>query len=164
MLSEEGADLVVADTNPLALDELCALVPFEGVPPAEILDVDCDLFAPCAVGGVIDATGARRLRAKAVAGSANNVLRSKEAGAVLFSRGIAYAPDYLVNAGALIQGIRFLREGERSSPVALAAIGEKTGSLLARSRERGIPPEGLLEEETRERLGGGRGWRGWFSA
>jgi leucine dehydrogenase len=164
MLSEEGADLVVADTNPLALDELRALVPFEGVPPAEILDVDCDLFAPCAVGGVIDATGARRLRAKAVAGSANNVLRSKEAGAVLFSRGIAYAPDYLVNAGALIQGIRFLREGERSSPVALAAIGEKTGSLLARSRERGIPPEGLLEEETRERLGGGRGWRGWFSA
>ena len=97
-----------------------------------------------------------------VAGSANNVLASKAAGEVLFSRGIAYAPDYLVNAGALIQGVRYLQSGERSSPEALEAIGEKTRALLERSRETGSPPEVLLENETLARLGAARGWRRWF--
>jgi hypothetical protein len=81
---------------------------------------------------------------------------------VLFSRSVAYAPDYLVNAGALIQGVRFLRDGERSSPEALAAIGEKTRSLLERARDARLPPEALLERETLARLGEGRGWRRWF--
>lgn len=67
-----------------------------------------------------------------------------------------------MNAGALIQGVRFLRSGERSSPEALAAIGEKTRTLLERSREAGIPPEVLLENEIRARLGAARGWRRWF--
>ncbi len=116
LLSEHGAELIVCDANPRALEELKALVPFREVAPDRILDVDCDLFAPCAIGGVLDADGAKRLKARAVAGSANNVLSSKEAGELLFSRGVAYAPDYLVNAGALIQGIRFLRQGERRVP------------------------------------------------
>jgi leucine dehydrogenase len=162
MLSERGAALLVSDSSPRALDELRRLVDFEEVPPDRILDVDCELFAPCAIGGVLDEAGARRLKARAVAGSANNVLASKEAGEALFSRGIAYAPDYLVNAGALIQGVRFLRSGERSSPEALGAIGDKTRALLERSWEARIPPEELLERETRARMGAGAGWRRWF--
>ena len=81
---------------------------------------------------------------------------------MLFSRGIPYAPDYLVNAGALTQGVRFLRSGERSSPEALEAIGEKTRALLERSREARVPPEVLLSNETLARLGAARGWRRWF--
>jgi len=55
-----------------------------------------------------------------------------------------------------------LRSGERSSPEALPAIGEKTRTLLERSREAGVPPEVLLENETPARLGAARGWRRWF--
>lgn len=162
LLSEKGAELFVSDPNPGALDALRPLAAFHEVATDRILELDCDLLAPCAIGGVLDAESARALPARAVAGSANNVLASREAGVVLFSRGIAYAPDYLVNAGALIQGVRFLRSGERSSPEALAAIGEKTRALLGRSRDAGVPPEALLEKETLARLGPARGWRRWF--
>ncbi len=163
LLAEKGADLFVSDPNPRALEELRSRVEFHEVEPERIFSIECDLFAPCAIGGVIDSARARELQARVVAGSANNVLASRQAGEVLFARGIAYAPDYLVNAGALIQGVRFLRSGERSSPGALAAIGEKTGDLLERSRTAGIPPEALLEKETLVRLGVARGWRGWFA-
>jgi leucine dehydrogenase len=168
ILSEKGAELFVSEPNPRALEELRSRIEFHQVAPERILDVECDLFAPCAIGGVLDAEGARRLRARVVANSANNVLASREAGEVLFSRGIAYAPDYLVNAGALIQGVRFMLRLERSSPDALSAIGERTRALLARSREKGVAPEVLLEAETRERLAPGppdgddRRWRRWF--
>ena len=97
-----------------------------------------------------------------VAGSANNVLASPNAGEVLFSRGIVYAPDFLVNAGALIQGVRFLLTGERASPSAIAAIGGKTAALLERARQQAVPAEVLLERETAFRLSGERGWRRWF--
>jgi hypothetical protein len=111
---------------------------------------------------VLDARRARELPARAVAGSANNVLASPEAGEILFERGIPYAPDYLVNAGALIQGIRFLWKGERSSEAALRAIGDRTFSLLERSRGQGIPPAVLLAEETRERMRSDRDSKHWF--
>jgi leucine dehydrogenase len=162
ILSEKGAELLVSDPNPRALEDLRSWVEFQEVEPDGILELECDLFSPCAIGGVLDSARARGLKARAVAGSANNVLASKEAGEVLFSRAVVYAPDYLVNAGALIQGVRFLRSGERSSPEALEAIAVKTRALLERSREAGVPPEALLEKETRARLGAGRGWRRWF--
>jgi len=161
ILSEKGADLFVSDPNPRALAELRKWTDFQDVEGDRILELECDVFAPCAIGGVLDSARAGGLKARAVAGSANNVLASKEAGEELFSRGIVYAPDYLVNAGALIQGVRFLRSGERSSPEALEAIAEKTRALLERSREAGVPPETLLEKETLERLRKGRGWRRW---
>ena len=163
ILAGQGAELFVSDPNPRALEALRSWVEFHEVQPDRVFSIECDLFAPCALGGVIDPARARELEARAVAGSANNVLTSEEAGEVLFSRGIAYAPDYLVNAGALIQGVRFLRSGERSSPGALEAIGEKTGDLLERSRKAGVPPEALLERETLDRLGAARGWRRWFT-
>lgn len=162
MLSEKGAELFVSDSNPRALADLRSCVEFHEVKTDAILELECDLVAPCAIGGVLDSARAGGLKARAVAGSANNVLASKEAGEVLFSRAVAYAPDYLVNAGALIQGVRFLSSGERSSPGALDAIAEKTRALLERSREEGVPPEALLEKETLARLGAGRGWRRWF--
>ncbi len=163
ILAENGAELFVSDPNSRALEALRTWAAFHEIEPDRVFSIECDVFAPCAIGGVIDSARARMLGARAVAGSANNVLASGEAGEVLFSRGIAYAPDYLVNAGALIQGVRFLRRGERSSPGALEAIGEKTGDLLARSRKAGVPPEALLEKETLARLGAGRGWRRWFT-
>jgi hypothetical protein len=162
ILSEKGAKLLASDPSRRALEDLRSLVDFEEVAPDRILDADCDVFAPCAIGGVLDERTVIGLKARVVAGSANNVLASKAAGSALFSRGIAYAPDYLVNAGALIQGVRFLRLGERTSLEALEAIGERTRVLLERSREARVAPEELLERETIARLGHDRGPRRWF--
>jgi leucine dehydrogenase len=162
LLADGGAELLVSDSNPEALEELERHVRFRKIAPDCVLDVDCDLFAPCAIGGVLDRSGARRLRARVVAGSANNVLASIEAGDELFSRGVVYAPDFLVNAGALIQGTRFLLTGERASEQALRAIGERTRALLSRATETGIPPQRLLEQEVMAKRGFDRGWRRWF--
>jgi leucine dehydrogenase len=161
ILADAGAELLVSDPSRRALEELRSFVDFEEVARDRILDADCDVFTPCAIGGVLDERGVGRLKARVVAGSANNILASKDAGAALFSRGTAYAPDYLVNAGALIQGVRFLRFGERTSGEALEAIGERTRILLERSREAQVAPEEFLERETLARLGRD-GPRRWF--
>jgi leucine dehydrogenase len=68
----------------------------------QIYDTDANVFAPCALGGVINEETVPRLRCDIVAGSANNQLESEEWGTVLEERGILYAPDYAINAGGLM--------------------------------------------------------------
>jgi leucine dehydrogenase len=146
-LAAEGAELWVSDTSPRALERLSESVSFHQVAPEDIYAVDGELFAPCAIGGVVDERTADALAAKVVAGSANNVLASPEAGARLAARGILFVPDYLINAGALIQGVRFLLAGERDSAAAIDAIGDKTLRLLKRAQSAGVPPLELLNRE-----------------
>ncbi len=72
--------------------------------PEEILTSDCDIFAPCALGGVINVNLARKLQCKIIAGAANNVLGDPDEDAVaLRNQGITYVPDFVANAGGLIQ-------------------------------------------------------------
>jgi leucine dehydrogenase len=151
-LAAEGAELWVSDTSPAALEELAGSVTFNAVAVDAILSVECDVFAPCAIGGVLDERTAHHLAAKIVAGSANNVLASSSAGATLAARGILFVPDFLVNAGALIQGTRFLLHGERNSSAAIEAIGDKTTSLLSRAKSAGVPPLELLNRELSEQF------------
>ena len=101
-LHEHGAKLTVADVDPLKAErakrELGAkLVPLEG-----IFDVDCDVFAPCALGSALNDETIPRLKARIVAGAANNQLAQPRHGDDLHARGILYAPDYAINAGGLI--------------------------------------------------------------
>jgi len=101
-LHEHGAKLTVADVDPLKAErahrELGAkLVPLEG-----IFDVDCDVFAPCALGSALNDETIPRLKARIVAGAANNQLALPRHGDDLHARGILYAPDYAINAGGLI--------------------------------------------------------------
>ena len=74
----------------------------EVVGPDEIYDVECDVFSPCALGGVLNDDTAPRLRCEVVAGGANNQLLADEHGAELHRRGILYAPDFVINAGGII--------------------------------------------------------------
>lgn len=146
-LSAEGAELYVCDPNRDALDALRKTLAFREVGVDEIYSVECELFAPCAIGGVLDDQTAPRLAARIVVGSANNVLARVEVGDILAARGILFVPDYLVNAGALIQGVRFLLHGERRSLDAIDAIGERTEQLLTRAKSAAITPVRLLERE-----------------
>ena len=100
-LVEEGASLVATDSYEaprMKALELGATL----VEPEEIYDVACDIFAPCALGGVLNSRTIPRLKCRIVAGSANNQLLSDADGVALHRRGILYAPDYIINAGGII--------------------------------------------------------------
>lgn len=98
-----GAQVTVADVNTRVVEELVARHGVGAVAPDAIVDVDCDVFAPCALGAVINDASIERLKARIVAGAANNVLLEPRHGDALHQLGILYAPDYAINAGGLIK-------------------------------------------------------------
>lgn len=102
LLSNEGASLVVADINQAQLDWAATSLGAQVVSTLEIYSADVDVFAPCALGGVLNDETIPILKAKIVAGSANNQLREHFHSDMLEKRRILYAPDYVINAGGLI--------------------------------------------------------------
>jgi leucine dehydrogenase len=99
----DGAEVTVSDVNPKAIEKTKKEFSMAVVASDRIFDVECDIFSPCAIGGIINSQTVQRLKCKIIAGSANNALAADEDGMALFDRGILYAPDYIINAGALIQ-------------------------------------------------------------
>ncbi|MGC4377836.1 Glu/Leu/Phe/Val dehydrogenase [Fictibacillus sp. Mic-4] len=107
-LLEDGAHLYVTDINGKALQQIIEKAEFlpgtlEVVEGEEIYGVNADVFIPCALGGIINDYTIDQLKVKAVVGSANNQLLEDRHGVYLGQKGILYAPDYIVNAGGLIQ-------------------------------------------------------------
>jgi phenylalanine dehydrogenase len=107
-LLENGADLFVTDINQKAIDQIIQKAQEMGagikvVGSGEIYSQPADVFIPCAMGGIINDDTISQLQVKAVVGSANNQLKEVRHGLALQEKGILYAPDYIVNAGGLIQ-------------------------------------------------------------
>ncbi|TCP29240.1 phenylalanine dehydrogenase [Scopulibacillus darangshiensis] len=107
-LLEDGANLFVTDINKSVIKELVNQAEHlpgkvEVVKGDDIYSAPADVFVPCALGGVINDETIEKLKVKAVVGSANNQLLEDRLGDILKERGILYAPDYIVNAGGLIQ-------------------------------------------------------------
>ncbi|KPV42164.1 Glu/Leu/Phe/Val family dehydrogenase [Alicyclobacillus ferrooxydans] len=104
-LADEGAILVVTDVVPSNIEQVIEIAPEAAiVRPETIFEVQCDMFIPCALGAVLNDHTIPKLKSKAIVGSANNQLLDEEKhGRMLKDLGILYAPDYLVNAGGLIQ-------------------------------------------------------------
>jgi leucine dehydrogenase len=132
-LSEARARLVLSDVDkshrPLAL-ELGA----EWVDPADALDVEADVLAPCALGGILDEAAVERLRVPVVAGAANNQLANDAVAELLHARGILWAPDFVANAGGLI-AVSDELYGFDPDRVArrIAAIGDTLAEVYART-------------------------------
>ncbi|MEM7052374.1 MAG: Glu/Leu/Phe/Val dehydrogenase dimerization domain-containing protein [Acidobacteriota bacterium] len=102
-LKDEGAKVFGCDIDPEATAEAASKHTVEIVHPDEIYDVDCDIFAPCALGAVLNDDTIPRLRCSIVAGASNNQLHDSDRhGAALSDRKILYAPDFVINAGGLI--------------------------------------------------------------
>jgi leucine dehydrogenase len=101
-LAEVGAKLKVSDVAREKAKRLAQETGAEVVDPGEILRAECDVLAPCALGAVVNDESLPRLRTKIVAGAANNVLLREEHGKLLKDAGILYAPDYVINAGGII--------------------------------------------------------------
>jgi leucine dehydrogenase len=101
-VQDAGAQVVVADVDVDAVARVVRDFGVQTVSPERIHAVDCDIFAPCALGGVINADTIPQLRCRAVVGSANNQLQRPQDGKALAELGILYAPDFIANAGGLI--------------------------------------------------------------
>ena len=118
-LHAAGAKLVIADVNQDALRQVAEATGARIVTPGAIFDADAEVFAPCALGGAINADTLARLKAKVIAGGANNQLADPEVGRALFAQGILYAPDYVINGGGIINvagEIRAIDQGEAFDP------------------------------------------------
>lgn len=153
-LRAAGVRLSVADVMPArtaAAAELGAGV----VPVEQILNTPCDVFAPCALGGVLTAATAAALPARGVCGAANNIFADAEAAAVLHRRSVRVVPDFVANAGALIQGATWHLTGQRVGVERLQRIAVTAGRLLDRAHAENVPPSVLALQVARERLARG---------
>ncbi len=127
-LYEEGAKLYVADIFPEGLEKAEKELGATVVAPEDILSLDVDVLAPCALGAAINDQTLPDIKAKVIAGAANNQLAREEMGELLSQRGILYAPDYVINAGGVID--IFHQRMESSSNEALRAHIEQIGDTL----------------------------------
>jgi leucine dehydrogenase len=152
-LHERGAQLIVTDTDADRARDARDRYAANAVGPDEIFTAQADLFAPCALGAILDDESVPRLRVKAVCGGANNQLREPRHAAALAARGITFVPDYLASAGGVID---FHQESVDDSPdavrAAVARIREITREVLTRARERGVTPLAAADEMVHARL------------
>lgn len=111
LLFWEGAELILTEIDRDLLKHFGIHYGAETVSPKDIYSVECDIFAPCAMGGSINDSILSKLRCKAIAGSANNQLSDQVLGARLMQMGILYAPDYIINAGGIINAAAELEVG-----------------------------------------------------
>jgi leucine dehydrogenase len=95
-------EVTIADVNEGAVDQVVAQYSVTAVDPSLIHTLDIDVFAPCALGAVLNATTIPELKARAVGGLTNNQLEQPDHGQQLFDRNIAYVPDFVVNAGGMM--------------------------------------------------------------
>ncbi|MBS0481745.1 MAG: Glu/Leu/Phe/Val dehydrogenase [Proteobacteria bacterium] len=132
LLAAEGADLTLADVNAARAAALADEVGARQVEAGAIMDADCDVFSPNALGAVLDHDGIRRLKASIVAGGANNQLARPEHGQALAQRGILYAPDYVINAGGIIAVALEYLGREAGRPSTVEAVRERIAQIPGR--------------------------------
>ena len=102
LLHERGARVTVCDINAERVEQLCSKYGFESVSDDDHLDVECDIYAPCARGAGVNPDTIPRLRCRIIAGCANNQLLDPKHAVAVRERGILYVPDYVINAGGII--------------------------------------------------------------
>ncbi|WP_411287698.1 Glu/Leu/Phe/Val dehydrogenase family protein, partial [Phenylobacterium sp.] len=160
-LHAAGARLYITDVNAEALKAVADRTGAMVVSPSEIFDVPAEVFAPCALGGALNAETLPRLSARIVAGGANNQLASREIGKALFDRGVLYAPDYVINGGGIINvagEIRALDRGEAFDPAwveaRLARLMVTLEEVLDRSHQESRPTHEVANQLASARIAG----------
>jgi leucine dehydrogenase len=156
-LGSEGARVLVADVDERQARAVAAEAGAEVVAAADALATECDVYAPCAVGGTLSAATIPTLRCRIVAGSANNQLAEEGDADRLHAAGILYAPDYVVNAGGVLQLIG-MEAGldEAGLEASYAGIGENLRRLFREADEGGITSAQAAERLAAERVAAAR--------
>ncbi len=151
-LAAAGCELVVSDIDARKHAVVSGLGA-EWAAPDEALLVECDVLAPCALGGAITADNAPRLRCDIVCGSANNQLADEALADVLAEHGVLYAPDFIANAGGLIHVYMEIKGYSEARAIALAEGIEATlADILELAAGRGVSPLAAARDAARERL------------
>jgi len=153
MVVDAGARVGVADVNRNRVDALAREIGAEAIPIERALEEECDVLAPCALGAVLDEKSIPRLQCRAVCGAANNQLAEPADDDALAARGILYAPDFVVNAGGIINlAEEFVGYDRDRARRRTAEIAETVRRVFAIAREGGIPPGRAAEEMARRRI------------
>jgi leucine dehydrogenase len=155
-LHDAGAQLVIADADGAAAAMIAAECGARVVGTEEILFVDADVVAPCALGAILDDHTIPRIRAGIVCGAANNQLRAPLHARLLHDRGILFAPDYVVNSGGTLGGVgqAGLLPPEQVE-AGIARIYDTTLRVFEIAAARRIPPDAAAEALAEEVLAGG---------
>jgi len=152
-LLRAGAKVTVADVYPPAIEQITEAFEVDIVSPDEIVDVECDIFAPCSMGAVFDEPTISRLRCRAIVGAANNQLCTSEDAERIAERDILYAPDFVVNAGGLINVSEELRGYTVEKAAAhIDKVYDNTLRVLEASRERAVTPNVAAVDLAQERI------------
>ncbi|MEQ9695373.1 Glu/Leu/Phe/Val dehydrogenase dimerization domain-containing protein [Shimia sp. SDUM112013] len=149
MLHEAGAKLIVADLDTARVAQAVAEFGAQPADATGILREKADILAPCAIGGILNESTIDGLQVAAICGGANNQLATDEDGKLLHARGILYAPDFVVNAGGIINvATEILEIGARDAFVdeKLAALDTTLDRILTRAAQRGCSPNDVATE------------------
>jgi leucine dehydrogenase len=152
-LHEAGANLVVSDLDPERVTRLVQEFEAQPVAPNEIFSVSADIFSPCALGAILNDKTIPQLQAEIIVGSANNQLLEPRHGDMLDELDILYAPDYVANAGGMINGCRELLGWDQAAAVAkVQDLYNTMLELLSQAKAEGIPPFRKADQMAEARL------------
>ena len=141
-LVKEGARVIISDIDQDKVESVCQEFKVEKVSPDRIYGLDVDIFAPCALGAVVNDATLEQFNCRIICGSANNQLKTEKHGDILEQKGILYAPDYIVNAGGTIFDTDRLGLGGFNKERALknvARIFDTTKEVIAIAHRENIP-------------------------
>lgn len=155
LLAAEGAELTVCDVFAENLERAVSAHGAKSVEPDRIFDVEADVFAPCAMGAVLNDDTIPRLAVKVVAGAANNQLEDDRHGGMLADRGIVYLPDYVANGGGLIScAAEWYRHDPAEVEANVRKIMDTCREILAYADEHGLPNHQASDRIAEQRFGG----------
>ncbi len=162
LLAKDGAKLTLADIHADRASELARELGGEAVSADAIMSTSCDVFSPNALGAILDEEGIARLDTPIVAGGANNQLARAEHGEVLATRGILYAPDYVINAGGIISVALEYLARRNGTPgdindvrKRIAQIPERLEEIWFKSEETGVSSDVVADRMAQELIGRG---------
>jgi leucine dehydrogenase len=154
LISEENAKVFISDINQEQLNEVAKKYDAEIVSPDAVYDLDADVYAPCALGATLNTDHIRRLKCSIVAGSANNQLADENIhGKMLAEKGILYAPDFLINAGGLINVYSELKGYDRQEAMDKAKhIYHTTLEIFSKAKAENITTVAAANKIAEERI------------
>lgn len=153
-LAAEGARLTLADVNEARALELAVELGAQTVASDAIMGVEADIFSPCALGAILTEASVRALKVKAVAGGANNQLATAMQGRQLADRGIMYAPDYVINAGGIINVLRHIDKADDAAINArIDAIPNRLHQIWDESEANGATPAEVADKIAQRLIG-----------
>lgn len=157
-LAAAGADLIVSThSNRANMDYMVKELGAKEVADADIYATECDILSPCALGATLNYNTIPTLKCKAVAGAANNQLLDDECGKMLKARGIAYAPDFIINGGGVINAGQeaFTTYDKEKVLVQVHNIFNTVYDILDESKKTGVPEGVIAQQFAEERIRNG---------